>query len=52
MEDVQPLDMWNALEKWVKYWAPQYSNLKEKPTRKAFGIPDVKDDNSLRYNEL
>lgn len=44
MHEVKPIDIWNALENWITYWVPQYSNLKERPTKRAFGIEDYDDD--------
>ncbi|XP_039250314.2 uncharacterized protein LOC120328008 [Styela clava] len=32
-KDVTKDDIWNALEKWVYFWAPQYSNLPRKPQK-------------------
>lgn len=52
MQDIQSLDLWNALENWIKYWAPQYSDLSERPTKQAFRITDLKDETGHRYDEF
>lgn len=32
-KDITKDDIWKALEKWVKFWAPQYSSLPSKPRK-------------------